>query len=95
MRWPCVCVQDGWTPLRAAAGNGDTCCVELLLGKGAKVDRADNVGEGLQGVAAPPLVHLGFMSGKRRRGVTPTAPACVHSCCPAASSERRHRGKMC
>jgi hypothetical protein len=30
--------------------------MELLLGKGAKLDEANNVGERLQGVAAPLLV---------------------------------------
>jgi ankyrin repeat protein len=50
---PCVCVQNGATPLFIAAQNGHVPCMELLLGKGAKVDLATKVGEGQQGLGAP------------------------------------------
>jgi hypothetical protein len=50
MRWLCVvCVQSDHTPLYMAAASNHALCIELLLGKGANVDKADNVGEGLQG----------------------------------------------
>ena len=36
--------QDGWTPLRSAAGKGHEGVVRLLLDSKAAVDTADNVG---------------------------------------------------
>jgi hypothetical protein len=36
-------MQDGWTPLLNAAGEGVAKMVELLLSKGASVDAATNV----------------------------------------------------
>jgi hypothetical protein len=81
MRCPCVCVQDGWTPLYIAAAKGHAPCVELLLGKGANVDQADNVGKGLQGVGVQHVEHIGsrrerprgFLAGGRLAGNSPSA----------------------
>jgi hypothetical protein len=47
---PLCCVQADWTALQAAACNGHAPGVKLLLGKGAEVDQADTVREGLQGL---------------------------------------------
>ncbi len=49
-------VQDGWTPLMLAAYNSHAQCMELLLGKGAKMDQAKKASEGLHGAAAPTLL---------------------------------------
>ncbi len=46
----CVCAQHRWTPLFSAAYFGHGPCVELLLGKGAEVDYAIKVCEGLTSV---------------------------------------------
>ncbi len=40
---PCLFLQSGLTPLHIAAYKGHAPCMELLLGRGAKVDLAGKV----------------------------------------------------
>jgi ankyrin repeat protein len=41
-------VQEGWTPLHAAAQEGRLQCIQLLVDKGAEVDAADEASPALQ-----------------------------------------------
>jgi hypothetical protein len=79
---PMQCVQNRTTPLLVASRQGHAPCVELLLGKGAKVDQAGEVGAGC-GCLLPSPPHAASPSAQGGGGGPCYPPPFVHNCCLA------------
>ena len=62
-------LQDGWSPLMEAISRGNVECLQLLLDKGADVNRQDKVSSFHHEMRLFPLVHVYHISFSYMNGI--------------------------